>query len=426
MVERGRFPCRTAMALATILTEARGMCILTCMATNTVLGDFLLQIAAAMAVLTVHMSVCALQGKTSFPGMVKLLCLPAGGRVTVVALGSTAAAMNIIRCVTRNTSARSVFVVLAQMATGARHIDMPIMQRKGGRIVIELDRSPVTRVVTSSAVATEPSRVWLLVLMAVDTGRGGLAIGLAGPVTAGAVQERVRPLQRKLRQAVIELPRIQFDDIAVAAQVFRMTGTTLRGADAGQLAVQMRLRVDVGGDLLVTIEAQPCLSGAVAAVMALRALLLVLLVRVGELTGHQQRFRIDRDSALRRRQTGNQHNQKQRTMDTSQHGRAGQSVDVDRNHVNYSCNEHDQDQRHVQRVPDRKETLVGLEARDLARGGQAIVHKLKCRRAQLLALRRNLRRLRCSCPQGAPDVCMQAPPRLPDEETDVQYPSNGQ
>ena len=78
VVERGRFPRRIAMALATILTEARGMCILTCMATNAVLGNLLLQIAAAMAVLTVHMSVCALQGKTSFPGVVKLLRLPAG------------------------------------------------------------------------------------------------------------------------------------------------------------------------------------------------------------------------------------------------------------------------------------------------------------------------------------------------------------
>ena len=71
----------------------------------------------------------------------------------------------------------------------------------------------------------------------------------------------------------------------------------------------------------------------------------------------------------------------------------GQSVDVDRDHVDYSCNEHDQDQRHVQRVPDRKETLVGLEAGDLARGGQAVVHKLKCRRAQLFALRRYLREI---------------------------------
>jgi hypothetical protein len=39
--------------------------------------------------------------------------------------------------------------------------------------------------------------------------------------------------------------------------MFRMTGVTLRCRHAWQLAVHARLRGNVGGDLLVTIETQP-------------------------------------------------------------------------------------------------------------------------------------------------------------------------
>jgi hypothetical protein len=61
--------------------------------------------------------------------------------------------------------------------------------------------------------------------------------------------------QWKIRAVVIELFPAQLDDVARPAQVLRVAGPALRGPDARQPAVEAPFRADVGGDLLVAIEA---------------------------------------------------------------------------------------------------------------------------------------------------------------------------
>jgi hypothetical protein len=102
---------------------------------------------------------------------------------------------------------------------------------------------------------------------------------------------------------VIELLATEFYDVARASQVLRMTRVTLRRFDALDVAVKAMLPADVSRDVLVTIEAQLGLAMAVTAIVAEFALLLVLLMRHTQLSGHEQCLRIDGFTAPHRRQT---------------------------------------------------------------------------------------------------------------------------
>ena len=82
-----------------------------------------------------------------------------------------------------------------------------------------------------------------------------------------------------------------------------MTRATLRGFDTLQPAMEAALCHDIGGLFLMTIEAQPRLMTAVAAIVAKRALLLVFLMRGAQLSRHEQCLRIDGFTAPDRRQT---------------------------------------------------------------------------------------------------------------------------
>jgi len=72
------------------------MGILAFVAAKTALRQLVMQIAAAMAILAVQVGVCAQQGETSFPCVIELLRLPAGGRVAVGAVAAALPTMDIV------------------------------------------------------------------------------------------------------------------------------------------------------------------------------------------------------------------------------------------------------------------------------------------------------------------------------------------
>jgi hypothetical protein len=80
------------------------------------------------------------------------------------------------------------------------------------------------------------------------------------------------------------------DDVAVASQMLRMAGAALCAGDAGQAPVHAACCAQVGGDVLVAVQAQGGLPTLVSAVVAQGALLLLLLVRTTHLARHQQAF----------------------------------------------------------------------------------------------------------------------------------------
>jgi hypothetical protein len=132
---------------------------------------------------------------------------------------------------------------------------------------------------------------------------GGFAKTLVRRMAAIAGHVSVHALERVLSLCVVELLAAEFDDVRIAPEMLRMTGMTLGILDPRQMAVETALLMQVGGDILMAIEAQLRLPIAVAAVMALRALFFVLRVRRGELARHEQCFRIDGFSGTCRQQS---------------------------------------------------------------------------------------------------------------------------
>ena len=184
--------------------------------------------------------------------------------------------------------------------------------------MIETDVAPLRCVMTVRAVAAQAAGVRLFFMVAVDTCRCGLAQRLAGRVACAAVETDVRAGQRKFRLTVIELFAAEFDDVAVSTLVLRMAGVALRRSDTRQPTVKVLASTDICRDVHVTVQAQLSLARAVAAVMALGALLLVLLMRTGELARHQQCLRVDCRCTLWR-QAQKQRGEQQSTSGTSHH-----------------------------------------------------------------------------------------------------------
>jgi hypothetical protein len=88
--------------------------------------------------------------------------------------------------------------------------------------------TPRGGIVTRVAFPSELAFVWLVLFVTVH------ALGFRAPerfarhVAIRAGNDRVRVVQRKVSARVIELVAVEFDYVACAAQVLRMTRMTLR------------------------------------------------------------------------------------------------------------------------------------------------------------------------------------------------------
>ena len=163
--------------------------------------------------------------------------------------------------------------------------------------------TPGGGVMTGAAFAPEPAFVRLVLLVTVHALGLRTPIALPRRVAVLAGNDRVGVVQWEVGSLVIELLAAEFDDVTRPPEVLRMTGVTLRRFDALHAAMKAVLCRDVGRGFLMAVEAQSCLVFAVAAVVAKGALLLVLLVRGTQLSGHEQCLRIDGFTAPDGRQT---------------------------------------------------------------------------------------------------------------------------
>src|SRR5882672_4962989 len=163
--------------------------------------------------------------------------------------------------------------------------------------------TPGGGVMTGVAFAPEFTLVWLVLLVTVHALRLRAAIRFARHVAARARDRCMRPMQREVGTVVIELLTTEFDDVARASQVLRMTRVTLRRFDALEPAVEAVLTGNVSRNVLVTIEAQLGLAMTVTAIVAVLAVLFVLLMRDTQLSGHEQCLRVHGFTAPHRRQT---------------------------------------------------------------------------------------------------------------------------
>ena len=282
------------------------------MAAEAVLRHLIFEVPGAVAVLTVDTSVHALEREARLLGVIELGGLPTGGGVTVAAAGTALTTMYVIRRMAGHTLLRGAFVSIAEVAAHAGDLCMLVLERKCRPVVVELYSPPDGVFVAGGAIAAEFALVRLVLLVTIDTTGGGFPICLAGLMTIAAVECRMCAVQWKLSALVVELVAAQLHDVTTATQMLRMTCTALGRSDTGQFAVETVPGADVSGDLLVAIQTQACLTVAIAAIMTLRALLLIFLMSCAELARHEESLRIHGCAAPGRQETKQEREQEQR------------------------------------------------------------------------------------------------------------------
>src|ERR1700716_3505452 len=149
--------------------------------------------------------------------MIELLRGPIRRGVAVGALRPLAAFVHVIRQVAADALLRCAFVTLAGMTGRTRHVAMLVGERKVRPVVVETRLLPPLRIMAGGAVGPERTVMNIILAMALDAGRRGLAIGSRGTVAGAAGEGHVRILQGKVRQIVRETDLAQLVDICVAA-----------------------------------------------------------------------------------------------------------------------------------------------------------------------------------------------------------------
>jgi len=102
---------------------------------------------------------------------------------------------------------------------------------------------------------------------------------------------------------MVELLAAELHDVGLPTLMLNVARPALGGLDPLQAAVKPTMRADVGRDGLVTIETQLPLAATVAAVVTIRALLFQFLMGCGQLTRHEELFRVQGLTALCRENT---------------------------------------------------------------------------------------------------------------------------
>src|SRR5579863_6859878 len=199
--------------------------------------------------------------------------------MTIAALGAAPAVVHVVRLVAGGAVFRRLLVAVAEVAGGAGELRVLFPEGEGRLVVVVAHVAPGARVMTGAAVAPQSPLVRLLFLMAAEAVAGRVAIGLAGNVAARAGEVGMGAAQPVVRQVVVELLRHELDDVPAAAQMLGVAGVALRPGHARDVPVEAPLAGNIRLDVLVTVEAKLRLPAAVAAVVTIRAPLLVL--RVG-------------------------------------------------------------------------------------------------------------------------------------------------
>jgi len=124
MVECAQMPGFVAVASRAVGAEAAAMPIIAAVTPCAVLGQFILEVTAAMAIGAANMGVRSFESKSSLPAVVELRRLPAGDRVAIGAVVAAAAVVHIVRRVARAAFLRRTAVVLTHVAGSARNLSM--------------------------------------------------------------------------------------------------------------------------------------------------------------------------------------------------------------------------------------------------------------------------------------------------------------
>ena len=109
-------------------------------------------------------------------------------------------------------------------------------------------------------------------------------------VAAAAAFGCVGSEQRELCQLMVEQARLQSDDVCLATLVLRMAAAALSASGFSVAGMKSSLIVQIGGDVLVAIQAQLFLRAAIEQTVAGAAGLFGIRMRLCHRAGHDQTF----------------------------------------------------------------------------------------------------------------------------------------
>ncbi len=277
-----------AMALIAPGSEAAGMRIRRVVATTAVLWDPVLVVTASMATKAIDLRMGTEQRVTRLLQMVETRSLPLG-RIVAVATGITArAAMHVVRGMASMAGFWRGRITPSHVAGIAGQLLVRSIQHEAGACVVEACVAPTLDGVTLAARLPELLLVYVVVPMALAACGRNLLPGLGGKVAATAGLRRMRTLQWKFGQGMIELGSVQLDDIGVTTFVLAMAGPTFAVTGIGHASVIPVTRPNIEVDVLMAVQAQRRLSSHVAAVVAVGAVLLLPDMGCRQFPGHQQ------------------------------------------------------------------------------------------------------------------------------------------
>ena len=218
--------------------------------------------------------------------------LPSPLVVTVSALWAELPAMAVVDRMTAPASP----IDLGETAVGmtgpaARLVLVGLAQGEIGLVMIEVrDLPPVRLAVAALAAPAELAGMDVLALVAGDTARWGVPLGLARPMAGATDHLAMRAAQDEIGLAMVESGWIEVDDIGLSSLVLPVTGAAFPFPDAGDPAMEAPLAVDIGADLLVAVETEPPLAALLKTFVALAAVLLVLGMGLDEVAGQEDRI----------------------------------------------------------------------------------------------------------------------------------------
>ena len=210
--------------------------------------------------------------------------------MAVATLLSAAAVVRVVFGVAVEASRWRALESLVFVATGALGLRMFADKRESGCVVVEFgaglgNRGMAVRTLGAHGVAMD-----VVCLVAGKAVRRGIAMLGTDLVAFAAFGFRMFAEQAKVGQLVIEGVFVELHDIRIPTFMVGVTGSTAAIPCVGGQAMKSRPGIHVDGDVLVAIEAQCTLLGALEPRMAGTAVFLVVRMTFDDVTGHDQRF----------------------------------------------------------------------------------------------------------------------------------------
>ncbi len=285
-----RSPGVVVMALITFDAKSKTVIVVRSMTTGTGRGQLGFIVAAAMAVGAINVGVLAYQGEMRFAFMIIGGGMPFGRRMALGAIIATRSLMHIIGGVAAHAAARRLLVMTADVTGIAAQRLVRSRQSVVGLAVVKLATRPAVGSMTGVAILPELPDMQVVAMMAAVTAGRRLAPQLTVLVAAIAGQRPVPAFQGKSSRLMVKRLHLEAHDVGLTPQVFAVAGIALAALGIGHQAMQAAVAADVGGDFLVTGQAQRGLSIAIAAIVAIGAFLLVLGMLGTQLAGIEQGF----------------------------------------------------------------------------------------------------------------------------------------